>query len=774
VEQELIRRHYCRCSNNPGNATMYPFNTIPRPVLAYNEHDPRHTASHFGPFPRDIAQNILHALPLHDAASFRNASMINLYSYFECGEARTEHGARLATERMGATSSKHQIHFNLYSVLDIVRDNSRDATPASKARILARLIDEILRCRLSPLNDAYLSGFVASSVIAATAELPVAARAGMRWRLVNPLSGDVAFGYKHQLYNFIDAAIRSSGDLPVEDRELFQLVQKVYLFWLSYEGDESNMTPNEITDLISCIASLPHDPQVALLTRLADKIDNQRNRGPSCEAGRVALLSACKDWPLCERLGILTKVSPQLNYPDADFPWSEQQRADVREKEALLDECLLLPAGQRPAALAQLIRLFRKSLGPSYFRLLPTALPWTLASTLLAEAAKMKSVQSSAVVMAELHHVVPYFNLGRCKKTAAIFRQAFYAANENEARTRSRQLLCLDPGSPLIDLLCAEGSTIHPKTKLASSLLLRIEHLNRQERQIPKIRRHAKCAQDAIAIWKEASALGSRRCSDIRFKLLERLSKLPPEAMLPVFETILRDGHKLSTAMKVKLCIMFADIPSDWYGTTGPARPVIDAVIDLALSLPCREMHSTLWKVSNARCIMAISGAARMDLLDSVFDKCMAMPTAVMAPALIELAHSLWFGWQEDKDSTISLFYKILEKSAGFDAEYKGPLLAALARWFDFTASTALENACNALMSAVDTLPEASRAAWRLYLRIATRDRQPADQDSKVIGLIATALREECNALGGPQGELLSVMVRDTFYPGHGRLSFNG
>jgi hypothetical protein len=753
---------------------MYPFNTIPRPVLAYNEHDPRHTASHFGPFPRDVAQNILHALPLHDAASFRNASMINLYSYFECGEARTEHGAHLATERMGATKSRSQMHFNLYSVLDLVRDNTGDATPASKARILARLFDEILRCRLSPLDDPDLSREVASSVIAATAELPAAERAGMRWRLVNPLFGDIAFGYKHQFGNFIDAAIMTSGDLPPEDRELFQLVQKVHLFWLSYHGDESNMTPTEITDLISCIASLPHDRQVALLTRLADKTVSQRNHGPTCVAARLALLTACRDWPLCERIGMLNRVSPQVIYPHADFPWSEEQRADVREKQALLDECLLLPADQKPAALAQMIRFFGRNLGPSYFRFLPTRLPWILATTLLAEAAKLKSVHSSAVVMAELHQVVRFFNLYDCKETAAKFMQAFSAANEDEARTRSRQLLNLDPESQLFTLLCAKGNTIHPKIKLAASMLLRTARLNMQVLNVPAIGRHATCAQEAIAIWKEASALGSRRCSDIRVKLLAELSKLPLASLLPAFETILQDGQKLSPGLKLRLCVMFADIRPAWDGTNGLTQPVIDAVIDLALSLPRREMPGTLRQVMNARCIMMMRGTARMDLLAGIFDRCMAMPTTVMAPALIELADSLRFQGEKDNLSAVSLFYKILERGAGFDAEHKGPLLAALANWFDFTESTVLEHAFNALMSEFDTLPEASRSAWRLYLRIATRDRQPLDQGSKVIDSIVTALREECNALGGPQGELLSVMVRDTFYPGHGRLSFNG
>ena len=148
---------------------MFPFNTIPRPALTYNHNDPRHAPCYLGPFPQDIARNILQALPLQDAASFRNASMINLYSYFECSEARTEHGARMAIERMGASTNMQHMYFNLFSVLDLLKDNTRHATPAARMRILAGLIDEIQRCGLCPIDISYLSDLVADSVIAATA-----------------------------------------------------------------------------------------------------------------------------------------------------------------------------------------------------------------------------------------------------------------------------------------------------------------------------------------------------------------------------------------------------------------------------------------------------------------------------------------------------------------------------------------------------------------------------------------------------------------------------
>ena len=745
---------------------MYPFSTIARTALTYDKHDPRHTASQLGPFEHGISKNIVHALSLHDAASFRNASMINLYSYFECEEARTEHGARLATERVGATLNVPQMQFDLYSVLDVVQDNTRHTTPASKARILARLIDEILRCRLLPLDDAGLSRSVAGAVIAATAELPVTERAGMRWRLVNPLFGDTKFGYKHQLDNFIEAAIESSGDLPVEEREKFQLAQKVHRFWLRLEGDECNLTPAEATELISLILSLPHERQVALLTRLADKIGSQRSHSATSDAVRLALFSACKDWPLCERLRILTEVSPGLTYPHANFPWNLQQRDDVREKETLLKEYRLLPISQKPAALAQLICYFKRRVGPSYFEFLPTALPWPMASALVAEAAKLKSVHSSAVVMAELRRVVPFFKLHGCKPTAALFTKAFSANNDRDARTRSRQLLGLDHDPRLFALLCKKSRTVHPKTQLAASLLLRIAELNPQEDD-------GKCTQEPVAIWKEASALGSRRSSDIRSRLLDTLSKLSPNFLLPAFETILQDSHKLPSGLKVKLCLTFADVPFDWDGEAESARPVIDAVIDLALSLPSRDLQATLRKVMGARCIRMMHGEAIANLLTSVFDKCLAMPTAVIAPALIELACFPWFHSQENHDAGLALFYKILEKSTGFNAEHKGPLLASLAIWFDFTATEALESACNALMSECDTLPEASRDAWRLYLRIVTGDHHRPDQDSRIIDQVVKNFHKECDVLDGPLSDFLRDSVMNTFYPGRHRFSSN-
>jgi len=202
------------------------------------------------------------------------------------------------------------------------------------------------------------------------------------------------------------------------------------------------------------------------------------------------------------------------------------------------------------------------------------------------------------------------------------------------------------------------------------------------------------------------------------------------------------------------------------------ARALIDAVVDLTLSLPCHEMQATLTKVMQARCMMQMLGKGRLETLTSIFDKLMALPTAVMAPALIEQAqHQILFYLPDDREAALSLFYKVLRKGAGFEAEHKGPLLAALASWFPSSASTDLKNACNALMSEVETLPEASRSAWRLYLRIATRDGHPPKQDKKVIDELVQALHEQCKALGDPLSTFLSLMVMDSFRPGHRRMS---
>ena len=755
---------------------MYPFNTIPRPVLAYNQRDPRHAATTLGPFPLHIAPNILECLPLHDAASFRNASMINLYSYFACGPARTEHGARLATARMGATSSVHQLYFNLHSVLDLVRDNASGITEASKVRMLAGLIDEMIRCGLRPLTDLDLSLQVADSVIAATGQLPVAERTGMRWRLLDPLKcGDVAFGHKHQLAYFAEAAANSSEDLPVEDRALFPLLRKVHCFWLQPRGDASNMAPEEIADLISCIISLPHHRQVALLTRIADKIKRGENDGETCQVASHAILSACEDWPLPERMAILARVRPARGYPYGPHSWNERQFADVIEKQALLDEYRLLPADQKPATLAQLIHWFGRNLraSTSHYMHRRSELPWTLASTMVTQAAKLKSVHSSAIVMAELGEIMSRFDLPDCKKSVATLRRAFSAANEDEARTRSRQLVCLDPTPNMLAILCADDSTLHPKTKLAASLLLRIAKLKWSWDHIPAEKRNAARANDAIAIWKEATILGSRRCNDIRFKLLAEMGQFRKKWLLPAFEAIAQEARQLSPELKVKLCAIFVDYAHDVDVEMRPGRHTADTVVDLALSLPSHELPGTLRKVIDAAAwsVGTSGGKAPAALMSKVVARCMALPTTDMVTALIELADSTSFYSAKVKPLAASLFYQILEKSAGLEPEHKGPLLFALTKYLAFIEKPDQENAFEALTSEVDTLPEASRSAWRLYIRIVTADYWLDEQHDEVRDQVAAALRQDCEALDEHQRVWLYTMVRTSLYWRGGRFS---
>lgn len=775
VEPLLTRRHKCPRSITPGNAAMYPFNTIPRPVLAYNQHDPRHAATTLGPFPSDIAPNILECLALRDAASLRNASMINLYSYFACGPARTEHGARLATARMGTTSSVHQLYFNLHSVLDLVRNNASGITEASKVRMLAGLIDEIIRCGLRPLTDLDLSLQVADSIIAATGQLPVAERTAMRWRLLDPLKcGDVAFGHKHQLDSFAKAAAKSSEDLPVEDRALFPLLRKVHYFWLQDGGgDASNMTPEEIADLISCIISLPHHRQVALLTRIADKIERSDNHGETCQVASHAILSACEDWPLPERMAILARVRPLRSYPHGPFPWNAQQRADAKEKQALLDEYRLLPADQKPATLAQLIHWFGRNLraSTSHYMHQRSALPWTLASTMVTQAAKLKSVHSSAIVMAELGEITRCFDLPNCKKSVARLRQAFSAANEDEARTRSRQLVCLDPTPKMLAILCADDSTLHSKTKLAASLLLRIAKLKWSWDHIPAEKRNAARANDAIAIWKESTILGSRRCNDIRFKLLKEMGQFRRKWLLPAFEAILQEARQLSPELKVKLCALFVDYAYDADVEMRPGSHTIVTVVDLALSLPSHEPPGTLRQVMDAANWMTDISEKRAtaDLMTRVVARCMALPTTDMVTALIELADSTSFYSAKVKPLVAPLFYQILEKSAGLEPEHKGPLLFALTRYLAFIEKPDQENAFEALTSEVDTLPEASRSAWRLYIRIVTADYWLDQQHDEVRNEVATALRQDCEALDEHQRGWLYTMVRTSLYWRGGR-----
>lgn len=748
---------------------MYPFNTIPRPVLAYNQHDPRHTASHFGPYPADIAQNILHQLPLHDAASFRKASMINLYSYFECGEARAEHFARLATERMGATRSVDQMVFNMFSVLDLVRDNSSGTTPASKGKILAGLIDEAIRCSLRPLGNERLSFHVASSIIAATADLPVAERAGMRWRLLNPLSSNNLWWVnEHLLFDFIDAAVERSEDLPIEDRALFRLLGEVHLFSADYKGDESSLAPDEVVDLVNRIAFQPHDRRLALLTTLAGKVYRESNFGPTCQAARIALLSACRDWPLSDRMRIRSDLLPAIGYSQADVEWYDEQRADLLAKQAWLDEYRLLPAHQKPATLALMVRWFANSLRRSGShidtKLFHSGLMWTLASTMVSEAAKLRSVHSSAIVMSELHRVVKYFDVPASRKSTAVLRKAFSASNEHDARTRSRQLFCLNPEPVILAVLCANDSPLHPKTKLMASLMLRIEQLDLTWEQVPRNRRDAARTDEAIAIWTEANALGSRRCGDIRGKLLLKLNRLPLESLLRVFDAMLQDARQLSPELRATLCAVFIKIPGNNGGQICLPQHLIDSVVDLAFSLPYRDLPETLRNVMDAAYDSSGDNTARAALLVRVVARCMALPTFVMAPALIELAGSVSFYSVENKPLAASLFYQILEKCAGLDAPHKGPMLVALAKCLPFMESPVLENAFEALISEVDTLPGASRSAWRLYLRVATGYHHPRGQGDATFDRFAEALEQECEALDGPQRDWLQIMMQSSLY----------
>jgi hypothetical protein len=155
---------------------------------------------------------------------------------------------------------------------------------------------------------------------------------------------------------------------------------------------------------------------------------------------------------------------------------------------------------------------------------------------------------------------------------------------------------------------------------------------------------------------------------------------------------------------------------------------------------------------------------ARAALLVRVVARCMALPTFVMAPALIELAGSMSFCSVENKPLAESLFHQILEKCSGLDAAYKGPMLVALAKCLPFMESAVLENAFEALISEVGTLPDASRSAWRLYLRIATGYHHPRGQGDATFDRFAEALEQECEALDGPQRDWLQIIMQSNFY----------
>lgn len=739
---------------------MHPFNTIPRPALVYNQHDQRLLACSQGDFPTEIWHNVVCQPPVRSASAFRNFSMVNLYSYFACDEERTVHFARLATACIGTGKSADQVYFNLHSVLDLLQDKTRGITPDSRARILGELIDEVVRFGLPKGQRSLRSCSAFYALFKQTDSLPASGQAEIRWRIIRGVEANrMAISDRNDTINTFDARIRHNDPVPLEDQGLVKLAYKLSRFNV-WDGGCTH-TLDQLNDLINLILTLPQGRKVVLLTALAEKVAKLHSDLGGREASD-ALIVASSDWPFHERIGVLAPVLGNRGYWDNRDRWQGAI-------EGLLAEFKSLPLTRKPVAIVHLIELLTSyldeanTLGPGHY-----VIPWKLASTLVEQAARLKSVQSSAIVMEKLRKVLEYMFTSFPGKTANVLAQAFSADNAHEARTRARQVLCLRPWGTLLSLI-AEGIPLHPKVSMAASLVYRIDKLPYSDRQPCKDQTFdAKLAGEPCAIWTEAKALGSRRCNDIRMMLLEKMPHLPFQNMDVTFETMLQDGRQLSPLLKEKFLHAFTAYSRQENVEARPPQHTIDAFINLVFASPSRPLLAALLELMDALSNKWVKDPATPQLIREVIGKCLQLPPLMMAPMLIELAGSGVFPALECAPLAATLFHRMLEEGAALSDETKGPVLAALAKLISCLEPAVTEAAFADLLRQADALPENTRGAWNLCLRIAAIFRLIRNGDPSAYCMEIDAVARKIDDLKGKSDRnWLMPMLLD-------RVSFTG
>lgn len=765
MERLSLWRHYCGCSNNQDRATVYPFNTIPRPALIYNQHDKRLMAGSQGIFPTEIWDSVLRQPPVRDHTAFRSFSMVNLYSYFACDEERTVHFARLATACIGTRKRPDQVYFNLYSVLDLLQDKTRVTTPGSRSRILGELIDEVVRFGLPKGMRSAMSHSAFRDVMEATRSLPASEEAEIKWRIVRGADASrMAISDRNDCFDTYSLEFKSNDQLPPEERRLAKLAFKVSRVNVS-DGRCWNHTLDQLIHLIDLIVSLPQQRKAALLTTVAEQIA-QMHPSFGCREASDAVIAACTDWPFDERIGVLAKVLGNRSYWEDRDSW----QSAIGD---LLAEFTSLPLDKKPAAIVHLIQLFASFLNAAH-PLEPRHhdFSWEIASTLVEQAARLKSVHSSANVMAMLSGVVDCMCERSTRKTASILADAFSAGNEHEARTRARQLLCLRPWSTLLQLIADDVAT-HPKVGMTASLMYRIARLPYSDCRPRKDNTfHPTVVDEPCAIWTAAQALGSKRRDDVRTMLLEKMPNLPFPNMHIAFEKMLQDSHQLSPLLQEAFLRSVIAYSGKEDVEDRPPQQIIDSLISLVFSFPSRSLRAALLQLIEVISNKWIKDPATPQLITEVISKCLQLPPAIMVSTLIELAGSRLFVALERTPLAATLFHRMLEKSAEIAHNQKGPLLAALARLVSCLDPTVREAAFTDLLRQAGTLPENTRTAWHLSFRIAALDRLIDDRDP-------TACEKEADALGleiegleeKPARAWLWPMLRDrvTFpsYPYH-------